>query len=189
VAVLPDQIPVAQRGLVSGALGVCLPIASVSGTLLVQLFTGNLLAMFLVPCAIGGLFILLLVITLKDRRLAKADKPTWSLREFASTFYVNPRKSPDFAWAFVSRFLFMLAYAFSPHTTSVAQVVRPYAVTRGLQASEAAGSARRQQAPGRAAERHGWRPERLGSSHDQGLLRRRHRLDSAADPCCDRRSG
>ena len=112
VAVLPDQIPVAQRGLVSGGLGVCLPIASVSGTFLVQLFTGNQLAMFLVPCAIGGLLIMLLVITLKDRRLAKADKPTWSLREFASTFYVNPRKSPDFAWAFVSRFLFVLAYAF-----------------------------------------------------------------------------
>ena len=41
-----------------------------------------------------------------------ADKPPWSLREFASTFYVNPRKSPDFAWAFASRFLFVLAYAF-----------------------------------------------------------------------------
>jgi hypothetical protein len=36
----------------------------------------------------------------------------WSLREIASTFYVNPRKSPDFAWAFVSRLLFVLAYAF-----------------------------------------------------------------------------
>ena len=36
----------------------------------------------------------------------------WSLREFASTFYVDPRKSPDFAWAFVSRFMFVLAYAF-----------------------------------------------------------------------------
>ncbi len=42
-----------------GVLGVCLPIASVSGTFLVQLFTGNQLAMFLVPCAIGGVFILL----------------------------------------------------------------------------------------------------------------------------------
>ena len=112
VAVLPDQVPVAQRGLVAGVLGVCLPIASVSGTFLVQLFTGNQLAMFLVPCAIGGFFILLFAIRLKDRRLAKADKPTWSLREFASTFYVNPRKSPDFAWAFASRFLFVLAYAF-----------------------------------------------------------------------------
>jgi MFS family permease len=112
VAVLPDQIPVAQRGLVAGVLGVCLPIASVSGTFLVQLFAGNQLAMFLVPCAIGGFFILLFAIMLKDRRLAKADKPTWSLREFASSFYVNPRKSPDFAWAFASRFLFVLAYAF-----------------------------------------------------------------------------
>src|SRR5690349_15708463 len=112
VAVLPDQVPAAQRGLVAGVLGVCTPIASVSGTFLVMLFTGNQLAMFLAPCAIGGFFVLLFAATLKDRRLAKADKPTWSLREFASTFYVTPRKNPDFAWAFVSRFLFVLAYAF-----------------------------------------------------------------------------
>jgi MFS family permease len=112
VAVLPDQVPTAQRGLVSGVLGVCVPIASVSGTFLVKLFTGNLLAMFLVPCAIGGFFILMFAATLKDRRLAKADKPAWSLREFASMFYVNPRKNPDFAWAFASRFMFLLAYAF-----------------------------------------------------------------------------
>ena len=112
VAVLPDQVPAAQRGLVSGVLGICVPIASVSGTFLVQLFTGNRLAMFLAPCAIGGFFILLFAVRLKDRRLAKADRPTWSLRELASTFYVNPRRSPDFAWAFASRFMFVLAYAF-----------------------------------------------------------------------------
>ena len=112
VAVLPDQIPVAQRGTVSGVLGVCLPIASVTGTFLVQLFTGNQLTMFLAPCAIGGFFILLFVVTLKDRRLALADKPNWSLREFAGTFYVNPRRNPDFGWAFASRFMFVLAYAF-----------------------------------------------------------------------------
>jgi MFS family permease len=112
VAVRPDQVPVVQRGQVSGVLGVCVPIASVSGTFVVKLFTGNQLTMFLAPCAIGGFFILLFAVTLKDRRLAKADKPTWSLRELASTFYVNPRKSPDFAWAFASRFMFVLAYAF-----------------------------------------------------------------------------
>jgi MFS family permease len=112
VAVLPDQVPAAQRGLVSGVLGICLPIASVTGTFVVQLFTGSQLAMFLAPCAIGGFFILLFAFTLKDRRLAKAEKPTWSVREFLSTFYVDPRKSPDFAWAFVSRFLFVMAYAF-----------------------------------------------------------------------------
>src|SRR6266571_4785023 len=68
--------------------------------------------MFLAPCAIGGFFVLLFAVTLNDRRLAKADKPKWSLREFTGTFYVNPRKNPDFAWAFASRFMFVLAYAF-----------------------------------------------------------------------------
>src|SRR6202165_3865080 len=111
VAVLPDQVPRAQRGQVSGVLGVCLPIAAVSGTFLVKLFTGRPIAAFLVPCATGGFFILLFAVALKDRRLAKANRPTWSLREFASTFYVKPRTSPDFAWVFASRFMFPLAYA------------------------------------------------------------------------------
>src|SRR3989442_8562380 len=54
VAVLPDQVPSVQRGLVSGVLGVSQPVASVCGAFLVKLFTGSLLAMFLAPCAIGG---------------------------------------------------------------------------------------------------------------------------------------
>src|SRR5690349_8819642 len=112
VAVLPDQVPTAQRGLVSGVLGVCLPVASVTGTFVVKLFTGDQLAMFLAPCAIGGFFVLLFAARLNDRRLGTTDKPAWSLREFASTFYVDPRRSPDFAWAFASRFLFVLAFAF-----------------------------------------------------------------------------
>lgn len=112
LAVLPDQVPAAQRGQVAGVLGICLPIASVSGTFVVQLFTGNDLAMFLAPCAIGGLLVLLFAARLHDRRLPPGDRPPWSLREVAGTFYVNPGKSPDFAWAFASRFMFVLAYAF-----------------------------------------------------------------------------
>ena len=110
--VLPDQVSSVQRGQVSGVLGVSQPVASVCGAFLVKLFTGSLLAMFLAPCAIGGFFVLLFAVTLNDRRLARADKPKWSLREFASTFYVNPRKNPDFSWAFASRFMFVTAYAF-----------------------------------------------------------------------------
>jgi MFS family permease len=112
VAVLPDQVPQVQRGLVSGALGICVPIASVSGTFIVQLFTGNQLAMFLAPCVVGALLVLPFVVTLRDRRLDKADRPAWTVREFAGTFYVSPRENPDFAWAFASRFLLVTAYAF-----------------------------------------------------------------------------
>jgi MFS family permease len=112
VAVLPDQVPSVQRGQVSGVLGVCSPIGSVCGAFVVKLFTPNLLVMFLAPCAIGGFFVLLFAVTLNDRRLGRADKPKWSLREFASTFYLNPRKNHDFSWAFASRFMVVLAYAF-----------------------------------------------------------------------------
>jgi MFS family permease len=112
VAVLADQVPTAQRGVVSGVLGVCLPVASVCGTYLVQVFTGNMLAMFMAPCVVAGAVLLLFVARLDDRRQPCADKSAWSLAEFARTFYVSPRAHPDFAWAFVSRFLFVTAYAF-----------------------------------------------------------------------------
>ena len=112
IAVLPDQVSPTQRGLVSGVLGICLPTAAVSGTFLVRLVSGSQLATFLVPCGVAGFFILLFAVVLQDRRLSVADRPIWSLREFASTFYVAPWAYPDFAWAFVSRFLFILAYAF-----------------------------------------------------------------------------
>jgi MFS family permease len=111
-AVLPDQVPTTQRGLVSGILAVCLPVASVVGTFLVQRFDQNDLTKLLAPCAVGGFFVLLFAARLDDRRLDSSHKEPWSMRELLSTFYVNPRQSPDFAWAFASRFMLVMAYAF-----------------------------------------------------------------------------
>ena len=112
VAVLPDQVPVVQRGVASGVLGVCTPVASVVGTYLVQALEGHEFAMFLAPCVVGGAFIVFFVIRLNDRRLDPADKPPWSLRALAGSLYVNPRRHPDFAWAFMSRFMLVMAFAF-----------------------------------------------------------------------------
>jgi MFS family permease len=84
----------------------------VLGTFLVQLFDQNVLTMLLVPCAVGAVLVLLFVARLTDRRLEPGHKPDWSVREFLATFYVNPRRNPDFAWAFTSRFLLVTAYAF-----------------------------------------------------------------------------
>jgi MFS family permease len=112
VAVLPDQVPSAQRGVVSGVLGTCLPAASVVGTYLVQAFDGTTLTMFLAPCLVGALLVGVFVTRLDDRRLDPADRPPWSLRTLAGSFYVNPRANPDFAWAFASRFMLLMAYAF-----------------------------------------------------------------------------
>lgn len=111
-AILADQVPTQQRGVVSGVLGLAVPLASVTGTYLVQLVDHSTLLMFAVPCAVGGATVLLFAWRLKDRRLAASNKPPWSIREVAATFYVSPRTNPDFAWAFLSRFLLVMAYAF-----------------------------------------------------------------------------
>ena len=111
-AVLPDQVPANQRGIVSGVLGICLPVASVAATYLVQTFDSTELTMFLAPCVVGGLFVIVFAARLNDRRLDPTNKPAWSLRQLVGSFYVNPRTSPDFAWAFTSRFMIVMAYAF-----------------------------------------------------------------------------
>ena len=111
-AVLPDQVPTDQRGTVAGFLGICVPVASVGGTYLVKLFSGHQVAMFLAPCVVGGILVLAFAATLDDRRLAVSDRPPWSLRQLAGTYYVSPRRHPDFAWVFASRFLLVLAFAF-----------------------------------------------------------------------------
>src|SRR3954449_13387499 len=85
-AVLPDQVPAPQRGTVSGVLGICQPVASVVGTYLVQAFDRSQLTMFLAPCAVGGVFVILFAMRLPDRRLDPADRPPWSLRQLAGTF-------------------------------------------------------------------------------------------------------
>jgi MFS family permease len=112
VAVLPDQVPMAQRGTVSGVLGVTVPVAAVLGTFLVQLFEGHQAAMFLTPCAIGGCLVLLFVTRLQDRRLEVDAARRWSVRDLLTAFDLDPRRSPDLSWAFAGRFLFVCAYAF-----------------------------------------------------------------------------
>lgn len=111
VAILPDQVPVTQRGTVSGVLGITVPVAAVLGTFLVQLFEGHQAAMFLAPCVIGSCLVLLFVTTLHDRRLDRDAVRPWSLRDLVAAFHVDLRGTPDFAWAFSGRFLFICAYA------------------------------------------------------------------------------
>jgi MFS family permease len=109
-AVLPDRVPPSQRGMVAGVLGICVPVASVIGAGVVNLFVGNQLAMFLAPCAIAGIFIILFALTLKDSSPPARERG--SKGNLVGAFFVSPRLHPDFGWVFASRFLLVLAYSF-----------------------------------------------------------------------------
>lgn len=111
-AVLSDQVPAPQRGRVSGILGLCAPLAIVTGTYLTRMLAKHAVAMFMVPAAIGLVAILVFALTLDDRRLPKTRVlPHYGIAEFLRSFWVNPIRFPDFGWAWWSRLLMNWGYA------------------------------------------------------------------------------
>ncbi|MGV9385101.1 MFS transporter [Nonomuraea sp. NPDC003707] len=113
LAVIADRVPVRQRGLVSGLVGLTLPLAMIGGTFIIQLVAASTLLTFLLPPLIAALSVVVFIGLVKDRRLSKdAPRPRLSVREIAGTFWVNPVRHPDFAWVWVGRLLFVIGYGF-----------------------------------------------------------------------------
>ncbi|MFI9836244.1 MFS transporter [Nonomuraea sp. NPDC051941] len=113
LAVIADRVPVHQRGLVSGLVGLTLPLAMIGGTFIIQLVATSTLLTFLLPPIIAALSVLVFIGLVNDRRLSKdAPKPRLSVREIAGTFWVNPLRHPDFAWVWFGRLLFVIGYGF-----------------------------------------------------------------------------
>ena len=111
VAILPDQVPSEQRGTVSGVVGVSLPLGMIAGTYLVQAVAGSMFAVFLVPAVIALVGAVGLAWVLPDRRLARSGRPRYGFDEFLGSFWINPVRFPDFAWAWASRFLLFAGLA------------------------------------------------------------------------------
>jgi len=113
-AILPDQVAEQQRARVSGLLGMVQQVAPLVGIGLAFGFTAagaNQIWIFLVPTALALVGVLALVAVLRDRHLAKADVEAFRLGGFLKGFWVSPRRYPDFAWAFLGRFLMLFGFA------------------------------------------------------------------------------
>ncbi|MEV7388885.1 MFS transporter [Streptomyces sp. NPDC091215] len=104
-ATVADQIPEDQRGFVSGIFGIGLPLALLSGSVIVNAFS-EFTARFLVPGALMLVFALLFVAVLPDRRLQTTPE-AFSMKSFALSFVFNPRRHPDFGWLWIGRFAIM----------------------------------------------------------------------------------
>ena len=110
-AILADQYAPERRGPASAFVGLSLPVGAVIGLFIAQLVEGSLLAQFLLPAAIAILAAVLLTVRLNDRVIDKSEVPAFSVREFFSTFWVNPVTHPSFGWAWWSRLLIFFGVA------------------------------------------------------------------------------
>lgn len=107
---IPDLVPASQRGMASGLMG----LMTMSGTITAAVVAGHLVQRGLVIplyLLIGAVLLLTMGLTVwKVREQPLAARPPFRWRAFLAQFWVDPRRHPDFAWLFVSRFLTMMGF-------------------------------------------------------------------------------
>lgn len=107
---IPDKVPLAQRGLASGLMGLLtmlgtIAAVTISGTFVSSGHTG------LVYAAIVAVLLLCTAATvLKVREEPLRRARLFGFTEFVRSFWIDPRRYPDFAWMFATRALVMLGF-------------------------------------------------------------------------------
>lgn len=109
-AVVPDQVPVVQRGVVGGWVAVAQTLGVVGGVGIATV-TGGVSAGFLATAAAVVVLAVPFVLRSGDVPLARDLVARFDVKAFARSFWVNPRAHPDFGWAWITRFLVNLGNA------------------------------------------------------------------------------
>ncbi|HZM76235.1 MAG TPA: MFS transporter [Candidatus Limnocylindrales bacterium] len=103
-ATISDQVPVDQRGFVSGWISAPQAVGTILGILLVSLLA-------LGQAAGYRIMALLLVILVTPFVIWMPDEPVSQVRPHTG-FWISPRRFPDFGWTLLSRVLVNLGNAF-----------------------------------------------------------------------------
>lgn len=109
-AVMPDRVPRAARGTFSAIGGIGIMLGALGGQILGSAFSRNIQSGYLVLAGFSIVMLTLFAVFNKDRSSAALEREPFSLREFLSTFWVNPIAHPDYFWAFTGRFLLFTGY-------------------------------------------------------------------------------
>ena len=131
-AAVPDQVPEGRRGLVGGFLAIAQTFGVVFGVGIAAV-TNSIAAGYLVTIVV--LLALTLPYAVRSRDLALPEDyrvPQFRPMQFLRSFWISPREYPDFAWAWITRFLVNTG-------NYIGTMYLLYYVTDGLGFSEDAG--------------------------------------------------
>ncbi len=110
-AYIPDQVPVSQRGLVSGFVGLAQVLGVVIGVALVSFVVPDLQQGTWLVAGVMLVLLIPMVVFVPDARLPREAVAPFHWGRFWSGFWVSPKRHPDFAWAWITRFLVWLGTA------------------------------------------------------------------------------
>lgn len=100
-----DQIRKRIRAIMSAVTGAAGTVGVLVGTALTGQVAGlGQVAMFLIPGAIGVVLSLTMFFTLRDLHRSEPP-PRLDWPGLLATFWLSPRRYPDFAWAWICRFM------------------------------------------------------------------------------------
>jgi MFS family permease len=103
-ATVPDLVPARERGVVGGWIAVSQTLGIVAGVGIATV-TGGITAGYYATAAAVVVLAIPYVLGSRDIPLSRRLRPTFSWRRFVSGFWISPRRHPDFAWAWLTRFL------------------------------------------------------------------------------------
>lgn len=109
-AAIPDQVPVAQRGIAGGYFGVAQTVGAAAGAGL-AVAGGSITGGYLACAAFLLVSVVPYLLIRRDQVLPAALRPAWSWRAFLAGFWISPARHPDFAWAWLTRLLMNLGNA------------------------------------------------------------------------------
>ncbi len=104
-AMISDQVPVNQRGFVSGWVSAPQAAGTILGILLVTELALTVIVGYVVAAAVLLVLVLPFLFFSKDAVLPADQRPELSLGGLLSGLWVSPRKHPDFSWTLLSRIL------------------------------------------------------------------------------------
>jgi MFS family permease len=108
-AAIPDHVPVNQRATVAGWTGMPQALGIVVGTALVAFVFTSSVGGYLALAIPMAVLTLPFVLTTPDYPLAAEHRAPLAARDLVKAYWISPRQYPDFAWAWITRFLASLA--------------------------------------------------------------------------------
>ncbi|MFJ6158331.1 MFS transporter [Pseudarthrobacter sp. NPDC092184] len=104
-AAVPDRVPVPQRGKVGGLAAMGQTLGILFGAVFGAVVSGNFMVGYWLCAAALLLSVLPYLFHRDDPVLPKGVLPRFRLGVFLRGFWISPRHYPDFAWAWLTRFL------------------------------------------------------------------------------------
>ena len=112
IAAVPDRVPVGQRGAVAGWISMPQALGLVLGAVLVTAVATGTATGYLAIAVVLLVLALPFALLTPDDPLPRDTRAALRWRTLLAGLWIHPRRHPDFAWAWSSRFLVQLGNAF-----------------------------------------------------------------------------